>query len=416
MKDRLCTTSRRGLTGGAGGRAGLGSGGGGGGDGGGKEGLLAPRGGGGGDAGPVGGGSGAGGGGGEGSGIRGGDGGSGTGLCGGKGGVLHCISQAFCWHVSRLPNRIDAKTSIGSEWGVAFVSYPPQKKKSCDRPKPPMEARLASFCALATKLKADAAASKPERDDARRAKLATKEMLLASMERHRVSAVRVPGEEELFARVRHTAVRYVPMRDERDVLPLFDGMAEHLRGSEGDAAQATHALFLQRARRGGGERSVAIVKRLPTTERAVQEGEAPRLAACFAASCAHTRELSQRAKPLRDAVRAATKELAPAVASLETPPRVVARDRAGAEKAVLTVALAPPPKAKAAAALGARRVGQLVKAAALVAERATEAGDLQGFERAFKEHLRAMLRAAVEERKRAGAEPAPRLVIKREAL
>lgn len=279
-----------------------------------------------------------------------------------------------------------------------------------------MEARLASFCALATKLKADDAASKPERDDARRAKLATKEMLLASMERHRVSAVRVPGEEGLYARVRQTAVRYVPMRDERDVLPLFDGMAEHLRGSKGDAAQATHALFLQRARRGGGERSVAIVKRLPAAEQAVQEeGEAPRLAACFAASCAHARELSQRAKPLRDAVRAATKELAPAVASLQTPPRVVARDLAGAEKAVLTVAVAPPPKAKAAAPLGARRVGQLVKAAALVAERATEPGDLPGFERIFKEHLRAMLRAAVEERKRAGAEPAPRLVIKREA-
>lgn len=274
-----------------------------------------------------------------------------------------------------------------------------------------MDSALAQFCALNEKARADRLAHKAERDDARRSKNATKELLISSLERSKAAAVALP--DETYARLSSTAIRYTALRSEDDVLALFDDLQSQLQiHSANPFAKTTHELFLKKARIGGGEKSITIVKRVPKDEAIARGAEPVRLAASFAASCAHARDLSAKSKPLRDALRTATKELAPQISALPSAPRVVARDQTGAERGVLSVSVATP--SSKPPNIGARRVGELVKASALMAEGA--ALDPRDYERVFRQHLRAMLRTSFEELKRANEARAraPRLLVKRE--
>lgn len=272
---------------------------------------------------------------------------------------------------------------------------------------------IANFCALQQQLKNEVKQSKEERDEARSAKKATQELLIESMEKSALEAVCVQHNgEAVFARLSEPAKKYKRLRDEDDILPLFHDLRDYLRtnADQGAMVDLTYKLFLERATEATSapRKTLRLTKRVPADTSVAYEGEAVRLASSYAQSCSVAREISDRCKPLRQTIRRAEKELVPAVKAMPEPPKVVARDQDGVERGVVTVEAKVP---TARRCLGARRVGQIVKAAALLALPSGDEQSVEAFERTFRQQLRSMIRSSQETLAKQTAD-ATRLVVK----
>ena len=280
-----------------------------------------------------------------------------------------------------------------------------------------MDLKIAKLCELSERVKAEASSIRTEREEAKRAQQATSTLLLESMTKRKVDAVAIHGSEgTTYAR---PPVKYAKMKSFEDISTIFDGLETYLAARlDQDVVEETCHFFsvrsAQRTRTGriGFDREAATGR----DERDLG-GRAARLAQNFDQACRQTRQLSERSKPLREELKKASQEVAPALQAMDAPARVVARDGQGNERGVMNVcvASAKPPSRD----LGTRRVSQLVRSAAVMAARTRTPltpHDAKEFEEAFMQRLRAMVSTALEElhRQQAHRPAIPKVVVKRE--
>jgi hypothetical protein len=284
-----------------------------------------------------------------------------------------------------------------------------------------MDLQIAKLCELSERVKAEASSIRTEREEAKRAQQATNTLLLESMTKRKVDAVAIHGSEgTTYARLCPPPVKYAKMQSFEDISTIFNGLETHLAARlDQDVVEETCHFFSVRSRTANpnGAHRIRIVKRLPEGTNVTSEGEPARLAQNFDQACRQTRQLSERSKPLREELKKASQEVAPALQAMDAPARVVARDGQGNERGVMNVcvASAKPPSRD----LGTRRVSQLVRSAAVMAARTRTPltpQDAKEFEEAFMQRLRAMVSTALEELRRQQAHrPAiPKVVVKRE--
>ena len=284
-----------------------------------------------------------------------------------------------------------------------------------------MDLQIAKLCELSERVKASTSSTRSEREEAKRAQQATSAMLLESMARKKADAVAIHGSEgTTYARLCPPPVKYAKMKSFEDITAIFEGLDAHLASRlDQDVVEETCKFFSMRSRatNPNGAQRIRIVKRLPEGTNVITAGEPARLAQNFDQACRHTRQLSERTKPLREELKKASQEVAPALQAMESPARVVARDGQGNERGIMSVHVAParPPSRD----LGTRRVSQLVRSAAVMAARTRTPltqSDAKEFEDAFMQRLRAMVSTALEElqRQQALRPAAPKVVVKRE--
>ena len=147
------------------------------------------------------------------------------------------------------------------------------------------------------------------------------------------------------------------------------------------------------------------MRTLPPAEEAASArcaGEPARLAQTFAAASDRTATLASGLRPLQATLRTAEAAARPHVERSAAPPRLVSSDADGGETVLrVQVRGAAPGRARA---LGVRKVGAMVRAAALVAALSRAPG--ADFETALRERLAPMLESVA--RQAAAPEQAPR--------
>ncbi|MAR05563.1 MAG: hypothetical protein CL862_00440 [Cyanobium sp. NAT70] len=273
-----------------------------------------------------------------------------------------------------------------------------------------MQQALVGFCQAQERLERARKAVKDERSEARSAQQASREMLIESMQRAGVKAVRIPADGEgraRYARLVAAPAKYVPLESVDQILELLRGVGTLVSSlPEADIPDEVHRHFLERARAAENPAPrLRIVRTLPPAEEAASArcaGEPARLAQTFAAASDRTATLASGLRPLQATLRTAEAAARPHVERSAAPPRLVSSDADGGETVLrVQVRGAAPGRARA---LGVRKVGAMVRAAALVAALSRAPG--ADFETALRERLAPMLESVA--RQAAAPEQAPR--------